>query len=140
VLIASGKALDKKETSLRVEFKALSMKALTLVKKQAPHLADKVSSDTPSTLRVVIAPTPKISLEIAGEEIVIVPPGSFDKRTAYHRLLDAAIQGKTELFSSVNDATLMWKTTDAIHDAWKDQSKGLFPYAAGSDLTSPKSF
>lgn len=128
--IWSGKALEEKETSVRIDFKQLAPSVLALLKQHAPELS--VGAKTPASLQISIDPKPRYTLEVAGQSVVIAAPEAFDKRLPHQRLLEEAMEGKTDLFVSPEEALAQWEHADAVLNAWAQQPEGPLLYTAGT--------
>jgi glucose-6-phosphate 1-dehydrogenase len=130
--IWSGKALEEKETSVRIDFKAVSPELQSLLEREAPTLAAKVGPGTAVALTIGIDPAPHFTLEVAGEKLLLKAPESFDQRLPHQRLLEEALEGKTDLFVSPEEALAQWEHADAVLKAWASQPGGPLLYTAGT--------
>ena len=127
IILETGKALAKKDTSITIEF--------------------VTTHDHPSNnLRFQIQPNEGISLELVVKEpglktTMVHKSLTFDYETAfkadqhidaYERVLLDAISGDQSLFASSNEVSATWRIIQPLLDDWKKDSKDLKLYRVGA--------
>jgi glucose-6-phosphate 1-dehydrogenase len=132
ILFWSGKALDEKENLVKIDFMQLSEDAWQRFTRLAhPDIVARVPRDAPASLIFDIEKK-EYRLEIGGYTVVLMAKEAFDKRLPHERLIEDAMDGKTELFVTPDEALEQWVNAEAVLEVWKRQPEGPKLYAPGS--------
>lgn len=135
--LRSGKALDRKSTTISLEFK------------RPPHrLFGAFQSPTPNVLTLCIQPDEGVHLQVDAkvpDQVAETRPVDleFHYRTAfeggrlpeaYERLLQDALEGDASLFARSDEIEAAWTLIDPVIRRWESDDRGALPlYAPGSE-------
>jgi glucose-6-phosphate 1-dehydrogenase len=127
IILETGKALNRKETDIMIEFK-------TPHERRRNNLTFHIQPDEGISLDLVVK-KPGLDNEMHHTALDFNYESAFEgalELDAYERVLIDAVRGDQALFASDREVLSTWQVVQPLLDAWHDNDKGLIIYESGS--------